>query len=421
VIAIVGGGFTGLALGLELERLGRDFVILEASGRARGVIRSSVVDGRTLDWGPQRIRMTAAMARLVHDVGLDAEVLTAPRSLDLFVYHTGRLRRVPFTPRSFLSSDIISPAAKLRLTLEPLTRGADPEERVAHYFTRKVGRELYDAVIAPLYGGLYGSDPADMVVAHSLMHALREFGVGRSLVLALLRRGGAIRPPAACSFTQGMQSLSDAMARRLGSRIRLNASVRSLQRLGHGWRVGLADDSLDVTDVVLTTPAQDAARLLGDAAPEAAGAIAQLRYNPLAVVHLSAEAALHGLGFQVALTERSLVLRGVTFNASLFARHGLYTAYLGGAHHPGVAEMDDETLGRRAADEFRICTGVDARVLSVAHERMPAWDVSWQAIARLSLPPGIHLAANWVSRPGLPGRLADAARTARALVGSSAA
>jgi oxygen-dependent protoporphyrinogen oxidase len=77
--------------------------------------------------------------------------------------------------------------------------------------------------------------------------------------------------------------------------------------------------------------------------------------------------------------------------------------------------MPDDALARRAVDEFRACTGYDARVLAIAHERMPAWDTSWQAIAGLGLPRGIHIAANWWSRPGLPGRLADAERTARIL------
>jgi oxygen-dependent protoporphyrinogen oxidase len=147
-------------------------------------------------------------------------------------------------------------------------------------------------------------------------------------------------------------------------------------------------------------------------------AVGSLRYNPLAVVHLDAETELRGLGFQVAFTERDLALRGVTFNDSLFGRHNLYTAYLGGARHPEVAEMAENALARRGVDEFRCCTGYDARVLAVAHERMPAWDVTWQALEGLQLPSGLHLAANWWSRPGLPGRLAEADRTARLLAGA---
>ena len=75
-------------------------------------------------------------------------------------------------------------------------------------------------------------------------------------------------------------------------------------------------------------------------------------------------------------------------------------------------------LARLAVEEFRHCTGFDARPLSVEHERMPAWDISWSALQGLSLPSGLRVAANWWSRPGLPGRLAEAERTARALTGA---
>lgn len=419
MIAVVGGGITGLALGWELDRLGADYVVLEGSSRAGGVIRSAEVEGRILDWGPQRARLTHGVSRLVSAVGLGDEVLEAPRGLDLFVYRGARLYRVPFSARAFFASDVVSAAAKLRLALEPFTAGADPRERVSEYFTRKVGRELYETLVAPLYGGLYGSDPADMRVGLSLIHVLREFGVRRSLILPLLRRGGRVKPPPACTFRSGMQALPAAVAGSLGERLRLNAPVRALHRAGAGWRVELDDGALAARAVVLTTPAPVAARLLKDAAPAASKAVGSLRYNPLAVVHLDADTRLRGLGFQVAFTEPALALRGVTFNDSLFGRQNLYTAYLGGARHAEVVEMSEDALAARAVAEFRVCTGYDARPLSVRRERMPAWDVTWEAVEGLTLPAGLHLAANWWSRPGLPGRLAEAERTARALTGAA--
>ncbi|MDT8342557.1 MAG: FAD-dependent oxidoreductase, partial [Longimicrobiales bacterium] len=420
MIAVVGGGITGLALGWELGRRGADFRVLEARSEPGGVIRSAEVEGRMLDWGPQRARLTAGVRSLVEALGLSDQVVEAPGDLDLFVYRAGRLRKVPFSARAFLASDIVSPWAKLRLALEPFTAGADPQERVADFFTRKVGREVYETVVAPLYGGLYGSDPADMRVGLSLIHVLREFGVRRSLTLPLLRRGGRVDPPPACTFKDGMQALPRALADRLGARLRLSSPVRGLRRDGEGWAVELADGVVHARAVVLTTPAPVTSALLREVAPEASAAVARLRYNPLAVVHLDADTGLRGLGFQVAFTESALALRGVTFNDSLFGRRNLYTAYLGGARHPEVVEMDDAGLAARAVEEFRICTGHGARALAVERERMPAWDVSWSALADVRLPAGLHVAANWWSRPGLPGRLTEAGRMAGLLAGSGA-
>ncbi len=421
MIAVVGGGITGLALGYELQRLGVEFVVLEAEDRPGGVIRSARVDGRILEWGPQRTRLTTAMRELVEGLGLQDEILTAPADLDLFVYRARRLRRVPFSARAFFTSDIVGFGAKLRLLLEPFTGAADPDESVAHYFVRKVGQEIYDTLIAPLYGGLYGSDPGDMIVGLSLGHVLREFSIRRSLTLPLLRRGGSIHPPAPLSFKEGMQTLPLALAGALGSHLRLEAPVRSLRRDGSGWSLSLDGGALEAEHVVLTTPAPAAARLLKPVDAGASAALDRLTYNPLAVVHLDADTPLRGLGFQVAFTETDLALRGVTFNDSLFGRRNVYTAYLGGARRPDVADLGEEELSRLAVEEFRRCTGYDARPLSVEHERMPAWDRSWSALDGFEAPEGIHVAANWASRPGIPGRLVDARRVARALAGGAPA
>jgi oxygen-dependent protoporphyrinogen oxidase len=416
MIAIVGGGITGLTLGDELRRRGAECVVLEASDRPGGVIHSARVDGRVLEWGPQRTRLTRPMAELIARLGLEEETLTASPALRLFVYRDGRLHPVPFSPAAFVRSNVVGWPAKLRLLAEPFTAAADPEESVAAYFSRKVGREIYETLIAPLYGGLYASDPADMVVGLSLAHVLREFGVRRSLLLPLLRRGGTIRPPAPLSFRDGMQTLPDALARALGATLRLSAPVRRLEANGAGWRLQTDHEAIDAEHVVLTVPAPAAADLLDVPAPEAAAALRRLHYNPLGVVHLDADTPLVGLGFQVAFTE-SLALRGVTYNDALFGRRNVYTAYLGGARRPEVVQLGDDALAALAIEEFRRCTGYDGATLAVAREWMPAWDASWRALGGWRLPDGLHVAANWKTRPGIPGRLVEARRMAETLSG----
>lgn len=416
MIVVAGGGITGLATGWELQRRGADVTVLEATDRPGGVVRSAVVDGRVLDWGPQRARLTPTFRRTIQALGLEDEVVTAPPDLDLHIYRGGRLRRLPFSLWSFTTSDVVGPAAKLRGLLEVVSGEARADETVADLFTRKFGRQLYETVIGPLYGGLYASDPADMRVGLSLIHVLREFGIGRSLLVPLLRRGGRIRPPPPCSFRHGMQSLTDALAGSLGGRVRTGTGVEGLEHAGDGWMVRTTTgDALQASHVVLATPAPVTSRLLAGPAPASAAVIGRLRYNSLGVVHLDAATDLRGIGFKVAFSERELSLTGVTFNARLFDRHNLYTAYLGGARHPEVDDMDDVTLGRIAVRDFHTTTGYDARVLSVARERMPAWDVSWEGLADIELPEGIEVAGNWWSRPGIPGRFSEAARLAQKL------
>jgi protoporphyrinogen/coproporphyrinogen III oxidase len=414
MIVIAGGGISGLALAHQLEARGRQFQLLEASDRVGGVMRSGRVEGHLLEWGPQRGRLTREFEALVDDLGIRDQLIRAPKDLPLFVYRDGRLRRVPFSIPAFLRSDILSVRGKLRLLLEPFTAAARDDEAVAEFFTRKIGREAYENLAGPLYGGLYASDPQQMVIGLSLRHVLREFDVGRSMMLPLLRRGGRIAPPDACSFREGMETLPRALYERHRASIRLNAPVRSLSRNGSGYTVTTAADRVEAEHVVLTSPAGVTARLLQDVAPDAAARIGQLNYNPLTVVHLYAETDLRGLGYQVSLAE-PLITRGVTWNDSLFDRTGVYTVYLGGAKNPWVAGESSEHLSKIAVDEFRTATGHDARVLAVENELMPAWDRSWAALQGVKLPPGLHIHANWESRPGIPGRLVMARRLAERL------
>lgn len=418
-VAIVGAGVTGLALGYELSASGIDHRILEGDARAGGVIRSARVQGRVLDQGPQRTRLTPAIGDLLDRLELRGRAITAPPGLPLFVYRSGRLRRVPFAAKDFLRSDIAPLSARARLLLEPFTAGADAEESVADYFIRKLGREIYENLAGPLYGGLYASDPADMIVGLSLGRVLRELRVGRSLVLHFLRRGGAVNPPPALSFQEGMEELPRALHRAEAANVSLGAPVRRMERQGGRWLLEHEGGALLADRVVITTPAGAAARLLLDAAPRVAAALDRLTYNPLAVVHLLAETDLRGLGFQVSLAER-LVTRGVTFNDSLFARPGLYTAYLGGARAPEVVGWKDAEIAEAALRDFRLITGFEGTAISVRREEMPAWDASWRALEGVSPPSGVHLAANWESRPGLPGRLGQARAIAAELAGELA-
>jgi protoporphyrinogen/coproporphyrinogen III oxidase len=414
MIAIIGGGLTGLACGHYLAERGIPHVVLESEARSGGVIRSGRVEGHVLEWGPQRARLTGEMRDLIDRLGLWDRLVTAPPGLPLFVYRAGRLRRVPFSAWDFLRSDILSWGGKLRVLKEPFSSAADDDESVADYFTRKIGREAYENLVGPLYGGLYASDPARMQVGLSLGHVLREFGIGRSILFPLLRRGGKINPPDACSFRDGMQTLPDAMYRLNRENVRLRSPVRRVAREGGAFALELDGETIRASQVVVTAEAPSTARVLEDAAPDAAQRIRHLIYNPLVVVHLYAETELVGLGYQVSFAER-LYTRGVTFNDSLFGRRGVYTAYLGGAKAPEVMDWPDDRVAETAVREFREATGYEGRPLAIERERMPAWDRSWAALRDIRVPAGLHLAANWESRPGMPGRLIQAKRLAERL------
>lgn len=408
MIGIIGGGISGLALSHALERAGLEHILLEASSRVGGVIRSRPMVGTVVDYGPQRTRVSPGIQELVDFAGLSDEVITVPTDLPLYVYRGSRLWSVPFSVPDLIRSDVLSRAAKFRILLEPLTRAARPDDTVGGLLTRKFGQEAYNTILGPLFGGLYGSDPGEMYVRHALTSLLDARSTRKSLLTPFLKGAFSRRKvPSAISFQDGMEALPRKLGERLAHRIRLDRPVSALEQTGVGWRLKTPQGDVVVDQVVITCEAAATAQLLGPHSRGAAERLERLVYNDLVVVHLKGERKLHGLGYQVSYGE-ALRTRGVTWNASALERPGLYTAFLGGARDPEAPSLEDGYLGELACREFREATGVGASVVEVSRTRIPSWDRSWAALDGLVVPPRIHLLTNFVSRVGIPGRVAAA-------------
>ena len=424
-VAIVGGGFTGLSTLHALAERGVDAAVYEATDEVGGVVKSHEIEGKLLEVGPQRLRMTDAIRAMVTDLDIADEVITVDDDLPLFVYADRKLREVPRSLSAFRRTDLLSVRGKLRLLAEPLTDPIDPDESAQDAFIRKFGAEAYTNLLSPIFGGTYGSDPAAMPAEHALKPMMGLERQKGSLLRAALSRlvfSNGETPPAA-SFESGLQRLPSALAEAYADRVQRETPVTGIERTGSGtdgeWLVHTEDGSQRVDHVVVTTPADTTADIVEGVDAESAAALREFNYNPLVLVHLESAARADGFGYQVRRTEPMRTL-GVTWNTSLFDRDGVYTAFLGGMHDPEAIERDDETLGETAAEEFRRVMGVDAEVLHV--ERMPrafpAWDDSWAAIERVDLPEGITLATNYTGRMGLPSRVREARRLAGELSNS---
>jgi oxygen-dependent protoporphyrinogen oxidase len=429
MIGIVGAGISGLALNHYLADAGAETAVWEAAGEAGGVVRTRHADGQPLECGPQRLRLTPGIRELAAAAGVDDELRTAP-DLPLYAYRDGDLRVMPLSPRTAVTTDLLSWRSKARILLEPLTGPVREDETVGAFLRRSFGTEAATHCFGPLYAGLYAADPDEMPVEHSLAEALERFGVGRSVLVAAARKllAGREAPPMA-TVEGGLQRIPEGLVAAHDG-VHLNAPVRTVERVGGD---GGGDHQADgryavetpagrtvVDDLVVTTPAGTAADLLEGVAPDAAGRLAQLSYNPLAVVHLRADWAFDGVGVKVPGVA-GFATRGLTAHGPLFGRDGIVTAYLGGSDAPDLVDRDDDHLRSVAAREFREITGAEAEPLAVTRVRpgMPAYDHTWDALDGLELPDGLHLCTNYVARAGVPGRVRQAKGLARELTGDA--
>ena len=406
-VGVVGAGITGLALTHYLRERGVSVVTLEAREEAGGVIQSRQRGGHVVELGPQRMRATPGIRELASAAGVERDIVTAADG-SLFVFSRGQLREAPTDVEPFLRTDLLSWPEKLRFLAEPLTQEAQPQETVADVFARKFGRRAYERFIGPLYGGLYASNPSEMPAKFALEGLMRREREAGSLLSAFRERVGSGEKSPPASFPEGLQTLPEALAATYDEYVHLGEPVEAVDPNLAGYTLETATDSYEVGDVVVTTPADVTADLL-DGIADGTDALADLTYNPLALVYLRADALPEGLGYQVAYDE-DLHTLGVSFNGAMFDRDGLCTVFLGGMHDPEILAEPDDRLGDIATAEFERATGHSASAVDIERRErwFPAYDQTWWGLEDVSMPDDVHLATNYTARMGIPSRVREA-------------
>jgi protoporphyrinogen/coproporphyrinogen III oxidase len=310
---VIGGGISGLLIADALDARGYEVTLSEKKPAPGGLISTQ----RT-PWG---ISESAAHSLLVSPAveaffsRIDVPLSPIDRnSRARFILRGGRMRRVPLGPL-----ELASAAARAYFTLA--TRGIPAEElSLADWASRHLGPAARDYLFTPLIRGIYGAEPEDISVGAAFPslfvppgHSLVSFQLAR-----LLRRSfRASAPPRSRSRMMvprgGMSAVVDALAARLrarlGDRLRLGEEIRALP---------------SCENLIIATPAAEAAALLREADPELSARLDAVRYTPLVSVTAFVDrGSFHpgrrprGVGVLIPRVEGRAAL-GVLFNSSCF-------------------------------------------------------------------------------------------------------
>lgn len=438
-VVVIGGGISGLACGHGLVTAlpKEDVSVLEASGRAGGVIGTTEIGGFRFDDGPGGwLNRDDSTRALIEAVGLEASLIEGKsENRKRFVWKDGKLRRFPSDLRSFLSTDLLSVRSKLRLLAEPFVPWGpnDVDTDVASLFERRIGREAMRALIDPVLAGIYAGRPEDLSLRATLPAVARLASRRRSFVRQALasRRSGAGVGGGYGSLSSGMGALPEALATALGARFVPHAPVTSMARQDHRWSLSVGGDrprEVTADAVVVTTPAPVTEQLVGGLDPQLASFFAQVPTCPVAVVGLGYAVedapSLGGFGHLVPSTETGPVL-GVLWSSSVFAgraEHGVsLRVILGGWRDAEVHTRTDEELTSVARRELRESLGitVEPQALAVARhaQGLPQYRVGHlervdTLRAALQRHPGLFVIGNAVHGVGVNACTTAAARTA---------
>lgn len=386
-VAIIGAGITGLTAAFYLQRRGVRVTVYEATGRAGGVIRTVREGGYLAEFGPNTILETAPQIReLVRDAGLESRRLDPdPRAEARYVVRGGRPVPMPTSPLGFFTTRLFSFRAKLAVLREPFVppRRDGAEESVAEFVVRRLNREFLDHAIDALVAGIYAGDPWKLSLPQAFprLKALEDrYGSlikGQIFGARERKRRGEIAKDRApkFSFDEGLQVLTDTLARQLGEALKLRAPVTRLVREAQSWRVVTARGESKHAAVIFCGTAPSLSKLRIETAADHAqecdlSVFAEIRYPPVASVVLGfrREEVAHpceGFGMLIPKVEGFKIL-GTIFSSSLFpnrapAGHLTLTSYLGGERYPELALLPEEELVEVVCADLRALLGVRGR------------------------------------------------------------
>ncbi|MCX8091035.1 MAG: protoporphyrinogen oxidase [Verrucomicrobiae bacterium] len=383
-VAIIGAGITGLTAAFYLQRRGVPVTVYEASARAGGVIRTVRESGYLAEFGPNTILETApAIRELVRDAGLEGRRLDPdPRAEARYIVRGGRPVAMPASPLGFFTTKLFSFRAKLAVLREPFVppRRDGAEESIAEFVVRRLNREFLDHAIDALVAGIYAGDPWKLSLPHAFprLKALEDrYG---SLIKGQIfgarerkRRGEVAKDRAPkFSFDEGLEVLTDTLARQLGDALKLQTLVTEIAQVTGGWRVVTSRGTANHAAVIFCGTAPTLAKLkLHVAGPDAQrcdlSPFGEIRYPPVASVVLGfrREEVAHpceGFGMLIPKVEGFKIL-GTIFSSSLFpnrapAGHLTLTSYVGGERYPDLALLPEAKLVELVCADLRALLGV---------------------------------------------------------------
>jgi squalene-associated FAD-dependent desaturase len=283
-VAVIGGGWAGIAAAVEAVRRGHAVTLYETAHQLGGRARSVETHGEVLDNGQHILigayRETLALMRRV-GVDLDDTLLRLPLAC---VQPDGRGLRLPPGPalpafaRGVLAHEGWTRGeqiALLRAATGWLLQGfACPGDLTVAQLAAPLPAAVRDELIEPLCVAALNT-AADQASAAVFLRVLKDAlfsGRGASDLLLPRQPLHALLPGPAQRWLQ-----------REGAQLRLGERVQRLQRFGSQWRV---DDDMPFDAVVLACTAREAARLAADAATAWAAQAAAFDYEPIVTVTL---------------------------------------------------------------------------------------------------------------------------------------
>lgn len=237
-VVVIGAGLAGMNAALQLQKAGREVILLEAAERAGGRVQSDSIDGFTCDRGFQLIN--AKYPELVTLKVLDKlDFRFADRAINIAIdeelHRLGDPRQYPFAAFDLTTGSVFEKLAVTRAILGK----PKADQSIAEYLVSAGLGKIFNRALRPFLRGVYLTDLSN-ISADTGLEIIKTF------------IGGKPGLPSG-----GVGALSKAMANEIND-LRLGVTVNSIKP----GLVVTSEGQISANEIIVATDSTTSAQLL---------------------------------------------------------------------------------------------------------------------------------------------------------------
>lgn len=370
MIAIIGGGISGLSLAYALQQQNKPYILLESSTVPGGYMQSETLSSVVVEKGPNSILADEFVLKFLKELGLEEEIVKANTiSKKRFVYKKGKYRALPSGPISLLFSSYFSLANRFKI-LGEFFNTDKPVQGISLYdlVTERFGQEAADYALDPFVSGVYAGNPKELLTDLCfpvLRKNIEQYGS--------ILKGFIKNPPerkTSITFRKGLSQLIDTLAQRVNHK-RYGVEVTAMRQEAGTWKLSLqtpeGEEGLSCSQVVMAIPAFRAVPIVKTFSDAWAERLEAVEYPMVRNAHL----VFHKkqLGFKAegfgALhpSVEPLFTAGVIWNSSVFdgrTPHDqvLLTCMVTEKRTPELRKMSPQEVEKKLLAEIKALYGI---------------------------------------------------------------
>ena len=377
---IIGSGICGLSVAHFLSKKRSDFLVLESSNRAGGIIQTKIEKDFICENGPNTVLLNnEAIEEIIKDHNLWSELQFPKESSNKnrFVLHKNKLTKIPLNPLSFIFSPLFSFFSKIRILKEPFVNTHQENTSVFEFVKKRFGKEFHDQLIEPFITGIYAGNTKKMSARHTLKMLWKLEQTHGSVIKGLLKSKSTKKNKInSFNFPKGLSQLISKITKSMGSQLILNFKVQQIIKHENGYEITSESGKIFCKEIICTVPAYSLKKLIDDS-----GLVSQLNkiiYSPVDVFHFGFEKKniqnnKQGFGVLTKPSDGKSYL-GILFNSRIFdyvspADKELFTVLVGGERQKHLCEMNPDKLKKLILEELEDLIGHKGKIVIENHYR----------------------------------------------------